>query len=142
MSALLAANSARRHRSVVQAQAERPTRFDTLHAMKTRTQPTRDARERARESKPSRETSPKRTQKPGEVGLANEVRPGLGTRTKTKSSNAPVVQRKTKTDREPLGRVAPLPPSKRRSSPREQPSDAFARELEHDTGVSGHASGD
>src|SRR5687768_9432062 len=34
----------------------------------------------APESKESRQTFPKRQQKPGEVGLANEARPGLGTR--------------------------------------------------------------
>ena len=91
-----------------------------------------------RESPPSRETFPKRTRRPGEVGLANELRPGLGTRRKAAPSKTSGVKRKTKTDREPLGRVAPLPPSK----PREEPADTFAHELEHDTGVSGHLGAD
>jgi hypothetical protein len=111
--------------------------------MKKRAQPGR-----ARESAASRETFPKRRKKPGEVGLANEVRPGLGTRAKTGPSKDTKAGSKTRSsgsvryDKEPLGRVAPLPPLKPRRAPREQASDSFAHEMERDTGVSGHSSGD
>lgn len=91
-----------------------------------------------RESRPSRETFPRRTERPGEAGLANEARPGLGSRgesppaKKAKSSAGPAH------DRDPLGRDKPIV----RPAPREQKPDSMARELERDTGVSGHAAGD
>jgi hypothetical protein len=100
------------------------------------------------ESAASRKTFPQRRKKPGEVGLANEVRPGLGTRAKasrakeTKAGSKAKPAKTVRYDKEPLGRVAPLPPAKPRRAPREQAPDSFAHELEHDTGVSGHASGD
>lgn len=94
-----------------------------------------------------------RTKKPGDVGLANEQRPGLGTRAKKTSqpksktakktpARKPAKSKRTRHDHEPLGRDAPLPPAKPRSAPREDPSDTFAREQERDTGVSGHMGGD
>jgi hypothetical protein len=99
-----------------------------------------------RESAASIETFPKRRKKPGEVGLANEVRPGLGTRAKTGQSKGSKAGTKSaglvRYDKEPLGRVAPLPPAKPRRAPREQAPDSLAHELERDTGVSGHTSGD
>lgn len=102
----------------------------------------------AGESAASKATFPKRRKKPGEVGLANELRPGLGTRAKTGQAKVAKLGSKTKSagsvryDKEPLGRVAPLPRSKAWREPREQASDSFAHELERDTGVSGHAGGD
>jgi hypothetical protein len=114
----------------------------------------------APESAGSKKTFPLRTKKPGEVGLANEARPGLGTRGKKTShpagrsseaskpaakAKAKRAAKKTKTpahDAEPLGRVAPLPPSRPQPAPREQPPDSLAHEQERDTGVSGHMGGD
>lgn len=91
----------------------------------------------AYESKASKETFPKRTRRPGPAaGLANETRPGLGTR--GEGTKAPPPQtRPTPHDHEPLGRDAPDIPRE----PREQPSDSVAHELERDTGVSGHSGG-
>ena len=92
-----------------------------------------------------------RTKLPGDAGLANEQRPGLGTRAKKTpqakpakktAARKPAKSKRTPSDREPLGRDAPLPPAKPRSAPRENPSDTFSREQERDTGVSGHMSGD
>ena len=104
----------------------------------------------ASESKASRETFPRRTKTPGEVGLANEARPGLGTRadvikakTTTKKSATKIKKLKpSRHDAEPLGRVAPLPPAKPRPAPREQPPNSLGHEQERDTGVSGHTGGD
>lgn len=111
----------------------------------------------SRESKSSRETFAQRTKAPGEVGLANEARPGRGTRAKTAAgkdgagktkkkkpgaTSKPARRKSVAHDHEPLGRVAPLPPAKPRATPREQPSNSLAHEQERDTGVSGHMSGD
>jgi len=81
---------------------------------------------------------PRQTESPSETGLANEVRPGLGTRKKP----APTRLGRGKTqpaahDHEPAGRDAPLVPRE----PQEQPSDSMAHELERDSGVSGHSGG-
>lgn len=114
----------------------------------------------ARVAVPQKKTSPLRN-KTAAVGLANEVRPGLGTRHKTTKKRAQPTQtpsasaaakpkakrtdkkaKATPHDHDPLGRDAPLPPAKPRKQPREEPSDSFAREQERDTGVSGHAGGD
>ena len=100
----------------------------------------RPLRKAGEESKPKGKSS-ERTKKPGEVGLANEARPGLGTRAKTKRGKI-TKRAATPHDAEPLGRDAPLPPAKPRPAPREQASDSMAREQERDTGVSGHMSGD
>lgn len=89
-----------------------------------------------RASRPSRETFPRRTGRPGETGLANESRPGLGSPGKT----PPAIKAKPSAphDHDPLGRDKPIV----RPAPSEQKADTMARELEHDTGVSGRAAGD
>lgn len=74
----------------------------------------------------------------GEEGLANEPRPGLGTRSRTirpKQGGA------TPHDAEPLGRAEPLPPATSELEPREQSPDSLEHEQERDTGVSGQSSG-
>jgi hypothetical protein len=101
------------------------------------------------ESRQSNETFPHRTERPGEAGLANEVRPGLGSRKeetkgrKVEETKKPTEPKKGKGpagahDHEPRGRNAPLPPRE----PREQRPGTMEREEERDTGVSGHSSGD
>jgi hypothetical protein len=78
-------------------------------------------------------------ERPGEAGLANEMRPGLGTR-----GTPPASKRRRRGasahDSEPLGRNAPLPPAK--GADAEPPIDPMAQEFEHDTGVSGHSGAD
>lgn len=89
------------------------------------------------ESPQSNETFPKRTAKPGDTGLANEARPGLGSRDDGMKPLPKGGSKPSPHDQEPLGRNAPLA----EREPREQKSDP-ARDAERDTGVSGHSSGD
>jgi hypothetical protein len=118
-----------------------------LEAARYQDQPRQDG---GSESKASRETFPHRTKKPGQVGLANEARPGLGTRADMKKPKGPKKKPTTRLkkpkpgphDDEPLGRVAPLPPAKPRPAPRDQRPDSLAHEQERDTGVSGHTGSD
>ncbi len=94
----------------------------------------------APESPASNESFPHRTEPPGEAGLANEARPGLGTRENRDDGTKPLRADKTPPaphDHEPLGRDAPLTPK----APREQPPDSPAHETERDTGMSGQSSG-
>lgn len=84
------------------------------------------------ESPQSKETFPHRTERPGEAGLANEKRPGLGSRGPAEEG-APQRMKPVQHDNEPLGRHAPQTPRE----PREQKADSAATALEHDTGASG-----
>lgn len=80
-----------------------------------------------------------RTTRPGHAGLANEVRPGLGTRAETRedegkdgaSLKAPDVQRAASDGGQ----------TTKRPEPREQRSDSLAQEQQRSTGVSGMSSG-
>ena len=92
----------------------------------------------AHESRESIETFPLRTKRPGEVGLANEARPGRGTRA-DREGQAQIVEIDV-ADVEGLPNLIPLPPETRHE-PAEQDSDSLAQELQRDTGVSGHSSG-
>jgi hypothetical protein len=93
----------------------------------------------APESPASNETFPRRTERPGDAGLANETRPGLGTRAADRAGSDHRENKKAvRQDHEPLGRNAPLPPRQ----PREQKPDSPAHERERDTGVSGHSGAD
>ena len=91
------------------------------------------------ESPGSQATFPQRTQKPGEAGLANESRPGLGSRADDAAppaaSRSPAARKPKdgKPEATPYGYEEPLP------EPREQPSDSMAHEQERSTGVSGHS---
>jgi hypothetical protein len=95
----------------------------------------------APESPAASEPSSKRTKRAGKAGLANEVRPGLGTRTETAPSGSASANT-TAHDTEPMGRNAPLPPGKPKPAPREQAPESLAHQEERDTGVSGHTSAD
>jgi hypothetical protein len=96
----------------------------------------------APESPQSRETFPERTKKPGKVGLANEARPGLGSRADDADPAAPPKKKTAKkaaTDGKPTatkrGYEEPRP------EPREQPPNTMAHEQERQTGMSGQSSG-
>jgi hypothetical protein len=90
------------------------------------------------ESPQSNETFPHRRERPGESGLANEVRPGLGTRGDKNLNPAKSAAGKTAMDHDPLGRNAPIP----KREPRDQKPDTPAHQAERDTGVTGHTSAD
>ncbi len=94
----------------------------------------------AKESKASIESFPERTRKPGEVGLANEARPGLGSRSDAAAgAEKPKAVKKPKTKGKPTatkrGYEEPRP------EPREQSPDSLAHEQERQTGMSGQSSG-
>jgi hypothetical protein len=95
----------------------------------------------ATETKESRETFPKRTLKPGQAGLANEARAGLGTR----ADNADPSEMPENSPKEATSRSEPQATphgyEEPRPEPREQPSDSRAHEEERSTGVSGQSSG-
>jgi len=82
------------------------------------------------------ERAAQRVRPPGEAGLANEVRPGLGTRT---ADAEPAGEAKAK-DMVAAASADPqkLPkPPLNRPAPREQRPDSFAHEQERDTGAPG-----
>ncbi|MEO7414374.1 MAG: hypothetical protein ABIZ81_13560 [Opitutaceae bacterium] len=91
----------------------------------------------APESPESIETFPLRSKRPGQVGLANEARPGRGTR--ADEDRARIVEIDV-ADVEGLQSVI-LPPPETAHEPSEQDSDSLAQELQRDTGVSGHSGG-
>lgn len=98
------------------------------------------------ESRESIETFPLRTKPPGKVGLANEVRPGLGTRAvdaKTGQSlgdsKKPASDGSTKDNRN-LDQPLRQPPAEPHE-PSEQDSDSLAQEQQRSSGVSGHSGG-
>jgi hypothetical protein len=93
----------------------------------------------ASESPESIETFPERTKRPGEVGLANESRPGLGTRSRDERKAAqPPFHAKNNVGEAESGIQ---PPPTRRPEPEEQDPNSRQHELERDTGVSGHSGG-
>jgi hypothetical protein len=94
----------------------------------------------APESAESRATFPKRTARPERsAGLANEARPGLGSRADEAApgadapgpDDAPEANSKSKPRATPRGYEKPRP------EPREQAPDSMAHELERQTGASG-----
>jgi len=93
------------------------------------------------ESAPARATFPKRTEKPGAAGLANEARPGLGTRVDDANS----AERAARPPQDAKSRAKPratkLGYEKPRPAPREQPPNSMAHELERSTGMSGQSAG-
>jgi hypothetical protein len=105
----------------------------------------RDAADQAERGQPespeSRETFAKREQRPGEVGLANEARPGLGTRSEDElSRNNPAeaepgaVKGARKLGKPKATRYGYEEP---RPEPREQAPNSLAHEEERSTGASG-----
>ena len=87
----------------------------------------------------SRATSRKRTERPGSAGLANEARPGLGSRgdyadpSPIPTTPPPEATSASKPEATKHGYEEPRP------EPREQPPDSLAHEQERSTGVSGHS---
>jgi hypothetical protein len=110
--------------------APEPTK-DSAHG-----QPAKDG---APESRRSRSTTKQRTKKPGNVGLANEARPGLGTRAddgrKRASPDAPMKEATSRSKPEATRHGYEEP----RPEPREQEPDSRAHEEERSTGESGHS---
>jgi hypothetical protein len=85
------------------------------------------------------ETSPSQAKHRGQVGLANESRPGLGTREREdENENAEAVENNNSPDETLPDDNVPLPP-KERPEPSEQDSDSLAQEQQRETGVSGHS---
>lgn len=95
----------------------------------------------APESLPSRETFPKRTKKPGAAGLANEARPGLGSRAdEADPDEAPTkAPKEAKSKSKP--RATPHGYEEPRPAPRDQPPNTMAHEMERSTGMSGQSGG-
>lgn len=86
---------------------------------------------------PSRGPLAELVKKPGQVGLANEARPGLGTRA---DDPQPAAASETPEEAESLTkpRATRLGYEEPRPEPREQDPNSFAHEEERSTGVSGH----
>lgn len=80
-------------------------------------------------------------QKPGAEGLANEARPGLGTRDDNWDPASAKATANDKTADTSKPRATPHGYEEPRPEPREQPADSFAHEQERSTGVSGQSSG-
>lgn len=102
----------------------------------------------APESKQSNETFPRRTEPPGQAGLANEGRPGLGTRRNEPFPGDPGQAPEASSDAEAKDTVAQRQRSSREPNdkplpkkPQEQGSDTWAHEAERSTGVSGQLGG-
>lgn len=82
----------------------------------------------------------KRSRPPGEAGLANEARPGLGTRADEKSET-PAAPKRTESEGEPRAVEAARMYHPPRPDPQEQNPDSMAQEYQRSTGVSGHMGG-
>ena len=89
----------------------------------------------------SPESSAKGTRKPREMGLANEARPGLGTRADNPDPAAipDASPKEAKSGSKPKATKHGY--EEPRAEPREQPSDSRAHDEERSTGVSGQSSG-
>jgi hypothetical protein len=135
-------NNPRDERTAQQRQLEQREKRD-----KVAPEPTKDGAHGrpiaggAPETSASKETFPERTKKPGAAGLANEARPGLGSRADDPEASA-ATQQKPKKGKGGIGptdsrhlHVEPRP------EPREQPSNSMAHELERSSGVSGQSGG-
>lgn len=94
------------------------------------------------ESAESKETFAQRERKPGDAGLANEARPGLGTRADEGASagddRLKGRRRRTRTEDTGKPKATPYGYEEPRPEPREQAPDTLAHEQERSTGTSGH----
>ena len=95
------------------------------------------------ESPESRETFAHRERKPGDAGLANEARPGLGTRADDaepapSDRPKPRGRKRTRVDDTGKPKATPYGYEEPRPEPREQAPDTLAHEQERSTGTSGH----
>ena len=96
----------------------------------------------APESAASRESFPQRKRKPGQVGLANEARPGLGTRgDNVDPASGPEADAGGEQDPEAKPEATEHGYEEPRPEPREQAPDSLAHDQERSTGVSGQSSG-
>ena len=100
-----------------------------------------DHRRGAPESAESKQTFPKREQRPGEAGLANEARPGLGTRADENDPAENPSRSRAQDDGMEPPKANPKAHRQPRPEPREQAPDTMAHEMERSTGVSGRTSG-
>jgi hypothetical protein len=91
------------------------------------------------ETPASRATFPERTREPRDAGLANEARPGLGTRADDKDPSAIPNTPAKKSRSEEKPRATKHGHEEPRPEPREQAPDSMAHEQERSTGVSGHS---
>ena len=94
----------------------------------------------AHESAESIETFAERRKRPGQVGLANEARPGLGSRAQSYDDDRAQIVEIDVADVEGLQSILPRPPERSHEAS-EQDADSLAQEMQRDTGVSGHSSG-
>lgn len=101
----------------------------------------------ASESPASNKTFKRRTKPPGQAGLANETRPGLGTRGNEPFPGKPEGDDASQDGKLAKGNVAKHQRSGREPNdkplprvPQEQRPDTWAHEAERSTGVSGHSS--
>jgi hypothetical protein len=92
----------------------------------------------APETAASRETFPKRARKPGDEGLANEARPGLGTRADEVDPGSIPSEPPKEAQSESKPQATPHAYEEPNPAPREQAPDSMAHEQERSTGVSGH----
>lgn len=112
-------------------QASRPQ-----SAQRAETQRTGQHRDESGQS--GRQRSEQRGQRPGEAGLANEARPGLGSRAESHPHATPG----KKIDPAAIKRAASdQGQTTARPEPREQRSDSYEQELQRSTGASGMSSG-
>jgi hypothetical protein len=109
--------------------------------------PTDSRRAGVPESPQSNETFPRRTDPPAKAGLANENRPGSGTRSDEPSPSESQNERANEHRPRAVGDVAKRQRSGREPNdkpaprdPQEQSPDSWAQETERSTGVSGHSS--
>jgi hypothetical protein len=92
----------------------------------------------APETRGSRATFGKRTRKPKDAGLANESRPGLGSRAdEADPARQPDPPKDSKDGGKP--KATPRGYEEPRPAPREQPPDSMAHEQERSTGASGQS---
>ena len=96
----------------------------------------------AHESTASQESFSQRTKRPGQVGLANEARPGLVSRAAGQKDSDSETARVLEIDVTDVASLESLPqPPERRPDPVEQDPDSLAHQWERETGVSGRSSG-
>ena len=120
-------------------------RLEEVRQRKVAPEPTKDSahgqpvKGGAPEPRESRSTAKQRTKKPGSAGLANEARPGLGTRADggvpMDMPKTPLKEAKSRSKPEATRHGYEEP----RPEPREQESDSRAHEEERSTGESGHS---
>lgn len=85
--------------------------------------------------------APRRKPMPGDVGLANEPRPGLGTRRNDTDPIRPLEDVADDAGANSKPKATKRAYEEPRPDPREQASDSLAHDEERSTGVSGQSSG-